>query len=46
MSQTAPKRLWIRRLAWLLGIWAASIAVLALAAYLLRLVMNAVGMTA
>ncbi|MCC2595562.1 DUF2474 domain-containing protein [Pusillimonas sp. MFBS29] len=46
MKQATLKRLWIRRLGWLLGIWAASIAVLALVAYLLRLVMNAVGMTA
>ncbi len=37
---------WRRRIMWLVGIWAASIAVLAVAAYALRLVMNAVGMTA
>lgn len=37
---------WRRRIAWLIGIWAASIAVLALVAYALRLVMNAAGMTA
>jgi hypothetical protein len=37
---------WWRRIAWLAGIWAASIAVLGLAAYALKLVMNAVGMTA
>ena len=46
MEQAARKRLWARRLAWLLGIWLASIAALGLAAYLLRLIMNAVGMTA
>jgi len=46
MPEATTKRLWIRRLAWLLGIWTASIAILALVAYLLRLVMNAVGMTA
>ena len=44
--QPVQKPLWPKRLAWLLGIWAVSIAALALAAYLLRLVMNAVGMTA
>ncbi|HEY9573311.1 MAG TPA: DUF2474 domain-containing protein, partial [Pusillimonas sp.] len=37
---------WRRRIAWLVGIWAASIAVLAVVAYALKLVMNAVGMTA
>lgn len=46
MHQPRRKQLWTKRLAWLLGIWAASIAALALAAYLLRLIMNAVGMTA
>lgn len=37
---------WLRRIAWLVAIWAASIAVLAIVAYGLRLVMNAAGMTA
>ncbi|NYT86033.1 DUF2474 family protein [Pollutimonas harenae] len=46
MEQVERKRLWAKRLAWMLGIWLASIAALGLAAYLLRLVMNAVGMTA
>ncbi len=46
MSQSARKRLWLRRLGWMVAIWAASIAALAVAAYLLRLIMNAVGMTA
>ncbi|RTZ40950.1 DUF2474 domain-containing protein [Candidimonas sp. SYP-B2681] len=40
-----PSRLWGRRIAWLVGIWAASIAVLAIAAYLLKLLMNLAGMT-
>lgn len=39
-------RLWIKRIGWLLGIWVCSVAALGAAAYLLRLVMNAVGMTA
>jgi hypothetical protein len=37
---------WGKRIAWLIGLWAASVAVLALVAYLLRWVMTAVGMTA
>ncbi|MBF6615935.1 DUF2474 domain-containing protein [Pollutimonas thiosulfatoxidans] len=48
MEQHTPsaRALWWRRIAWLVAIWAASIAALALFAYLLRLIMNAVGMTA
>lgn len=42
----AARPLWLKRVAWLVGIWAASIAVLALAAYLLRIVMETAGMTA
>jgi len=37
--------LWVRRLAWLFVIWLASITVLAIVAFLLRLVMNAAGLT-
>lgn len=37
---------WPARLAWLLAIWAASIAVLAIVAYVLRVVMESLGMTA
>lgn len=37
---------WGRRVAWLLAIWSASVLALAACAYLLRLAMNAVGMTA
>jgi hypothetical protein len=40
----APKPL-RQRLAWLVGIWAASVAALAVVAYLLRLFMAAAGMT-
>jgi hypothetical protein len=36
---------WWKRLAWLVLIWAASVAALAIVAYALRLVMNAVGLT-
>lgn len=38
-------RLLARRLAWLFAIWLASITVLAIVAFLLRLVMNAAGLT-
>ncbi len=41
-----PSRLWLRRLAWLAGIWTLSVGALALVAYVLRLIMNAAGMTA
>lgn len=44
-SMKAPSS-WGRRVAWLLGIWVASVGALALAAWLLRLVMDFVGMTA
>lgn len=37
---------WPRRVAWLVLIWSASVGSLALAAYLLKLLMGAVGLTA
>jgi hypothetical protein len=37
-------RLWLRRFGWLVAIWAASVAALALAAALMRLLMHAAGM--
>jgi hypothetical protein len=49
MAKTArarDRKRWGKRIAWLIGIWAASVGVLALVAYLLRLIMEAVGMTA
>ena len=36
---------WIRRLAWLVGIWLASVAALGAVAYGLRLLMRAAGMS-
>jgi hypothetical protein len=36
--------LWIRRCGWLVAIWAASVAALALVAALVRLLMHAAGM--
>lgn len=36
---------WPRRFGWLILIWAVGVAVLAVLAYLLRLVMNAAGLT-
>ncbi|HUH60785.1 MAG TPA: DUF2474 domain-containing protein [Candidimonas sp.] len=37
---------WLRRFAWLVVIWAASVGVLAIVAYMLRMLMNMAGMTA
>jgi hypothetical protein len=37
-------RLWLIRIAWLVAIWAASVAALALAAGLMRLLMHGAGM--
>lgn len=37
-------RLWLKRIAWLVAIWAASVAALALAAGLMRLLMHGAGM--
>jgi len=45
-SHARERKPWGRRIAWMIGLWAASVGVLALVAYLLRLVMEAVGMTA
>lgn len=41
-----PGRLWLRRLAWLALLWAASVALLAAVALVLRLVMGLAGLTA
>ncbi len=37
-------RVWIRRLGWMLLLWAAGVAALAAIAFLIRLVMHAAGM--
>jgi hypothetical protein len=36
---------WLKRLAWLAFIWLASVTVLAMAAYLMRLLMHALGLS-
>lgn len=43
MREKTP--LWLRRLGWLLVIWVASVAVLGLAAWALRLLMQSIGMS-
>jgi hypothetical protein len=46
---TAPsvvrKRFWLRRVGWLVLIWTASVATLAIAAALFRVLMNVAGLT-
>jgi len=44
-GQDARARRWTTRVLWLIAIWAASVAVLALAAYALRFVMGWAGLT-
>ena len=39
------ERLWRRRVLWLVGLWTASVLGLALLAWLLRLLMNAAGLS-
>jgi hypothetical protein len=41
-----PKDTWARRIGWLVLLWTASVATLAAVAFLIRLLMNLVGMTA
>lgn len=41
-----PRQLWLRRLGWLLLIWAASVTALGAVALVLRWVMGLAGMTA
>lgn len=45
-ARAQGRKPWGKRIAWLIGLWAVSVAVLGLVAYLLRLIMEAVGMTA
>jgi len=44
----APRdpRLWVRRIAWLVAIWALSVGALALVALMIKAIMRFVGMTA
>jgi hypothetical protein len=37
-------RLWLKRVGWLIALWAASVAALGVAAMLMRLLMRAVGL--
>jgi hypothetical protein len=41
----AAPRLWLKRVGWLVVIWAASVCALGVLAYGLRLVMRAIGMS-
>jgi hypothetical protein len=45
-TDNSPTRKWLARIGWLLLIWAASIAALAVVSWGLRVIMNAVGLTA
>ncbi len=44
-SDRREKRLWPRRIGWLVLIWIASVGVLAIVALLFRLLMNMAGLT-
>jgi hypothetical protein len=37
-------RLWLRRIGWMVALWAASVAALGVAAALMRLLMHAIGL--
>jgi Mg/Co/Ni transporter MgtE len=43
-AQTAPLSLWLRRIGWLVVLWAAGVATLGGVAWMLRAAMHAVGM--
>jgi len=45
MTARSPRRLWLRRLAWLVGLWAAGVGALLVVATLLKLFMRAAGLT-
>lgn len=45
-TEESPRRTWLRRLGWLVAIWLASVASLAVVALAFRWVMRAVGLTA
>lgn len=42
-AQPRPK--WLKRFGWLIGIWCASVLALAVAAYAMRLLMAAIGLS-
>jgi hypothetical protein len=43
-AQTAPSSHWLRRIGWLVVLWAAGVATLGVVAWMLRVAMHAVGM--
>jgi Protein of unknown function (DUF2474) len=43
-GQRAGARLWLKRLAWMVALWVASVAALGLAAFLMRALMRAAGL--
>lgn len=43
--ETSARRLWARRLGWLIALWAAGVGALAVFATLLKLFMRAAGLT-
>lgn len=45
MKNSEENSLWVKRIGWLFLIWLLSVATLGIAAYLLRLIMTAIGMT-
>ncbi|MBB2970631.1 DUF2474 domain-containing protein [Mesorhizobium sp. RMAD-H1] len=45
MPQTGTKRLWLRRMGWLVLIWGLSVAALGLVAWLFRIFMELAGLT-
>ena len=45
MKPHGPCRLWARRIGWMVLIWTASVAALAIAALSIRMLMNLAGMT-
>lgn len=45
-TDTAPRPSWLKRVGWLVLIWAVSVAALGVVALLFRLVMKAAGLTA
>jgi hypothetical protein len=46
MMADSPSRRWLRRLGWLVLLWAASVALLAVVALIFRMIMNFAGLTA